>query len=75
MTTRADSTTDDLHRPVVVGFDGSPSSASALDAAAVEAVRLGVPGIVHAYVWPIFYASLTNVPFEPSEMGAVGVGP
>jgi nucleotide-binding universal stress UspA family protein len=68
MTSRADSTTHDLHRPVVVGFDGSPSSASALDAAAVEAVRLGVPlRIVHAYVWPIFYASLTNVPYEPSE--------
>jgi nucleotide-binding universal stress UspA family protein len=68
MTTQADWTKDDLHRPVVVGFDGSPSSASALDAAAVEAVRLGVPlRIVHAYVWPIFYASLTNVPYEPSE--------
>ena len=61
-------TTDDLSRPVVVGFDGSPSSASALDAAATEAVRLGVGlRIVHAYVWPIFYASLANVPYEPSE--------
>jgi nucleotide-binding universal stress UspA family protein len=59
---------NDLDRPVVVGIDGSSSAASALDTAAVEALALGVPlRIVHAYVWPIFYASLANVPYQSSE--------
>lgn len=60
--------TGDLDRPVVAGFDGSPSSAAALDAAAVEAVNLGAPlCIVHAYVWPILYATLANVPYNSCE--------
>ena len=60
--------TNDSGRPVVVGFDGSPSSSAALDAAAVEALTLGVPlQIVHAYVWPILYATLANVPHQPRE--------
>ena len=60
--------TNDSGRPVVVGFDGSPSSSAALDAAAVEALTVGVPlQIVHAYVWPILYATLANVPYQPRE--------
>jgi nucleotide-binding universal stress UspA family protein len=52
----------------VVGIDGSSSAASALDTAAAEALALGVPlRIVHAYVWPIFYASLANVPYRSSD--------
>ncbi|HLT10136.1 MAG TPA: universal stress protein [Micromonosporaceae bacterium] len=55
-------------RPVVAGFDGSPSSAAALEAAAAEAVSLGVPlRVVHAYAWPIVYATLANVPYQPGE--------
>jgi len=59
---------NDLDRPVVVGIDGSSSAASALDAAAAEAVALGVPlRIVHAYAWPIFYAALANLPYRPGD--------
>lgn len=58
----------DRDRPVVVGYDGSPSSCAALDEAAAEALSLGLPlHIVHAYPWPIFYATLANVPFRPGE--------
>lgn len=57
--------------PVVVGIDGSSSAAAALDTAAAEALALGVPmRVVHAYVWPIFYASLANVPYQPGDWEA-----
>jgi nucleotide-binding universal stress UspA family protein len=39
-----------------------------LDTAAAEALVHGAPlQIVHAYVWPIFYATLANVPYQPGE--------
>jgi len=58
----------DLVRPVVVGVDGSPSAASALGVGAAEALASGVPlRLVHAYVWPILYASLANVPWRSSD--------
>jgi nucleotide-binding universal stress UspA family protein len=61
----------DLDSPVVVGIDGSSSAAAALDTAAVEALALGVPTrVVHAYVWPIFYASLANVPYRSGDWEA-----
>jgi len=57
-----------LGAPVVVGVDGSSSAASAVDAAAAEALALGVPlRIVHAHVWPIFHAALANVPYRSSD--------
>ncbi len=60
--------TRDESRAVVVGFDGSSSAASAVEAAASEALALGMPlRIVHAYAWPILYASLANVPFQASD--------
>jgi nucleotide-binding universal stress UspA family protein len=57
-----------LDRPVVVGIDGSSSAVSTLDVGAAEALALSVPlRIVHAYVWPIFYASLANVPYRSTD--------
>lgn len=55
-------------RPVVVGYDGSTSSLAALEAGAAEAMALGAPlRLVHAYVWPILYSSLANVPYHAGE--------
>src|SRR5690242_11022772 len=60
-----------LTRPVVVGYDGSPAAVGALDVGAAEAMSLGVPlRIVHAYVWPILYSSLANVPYSPQDWAA-----
>jgi nucleotide-binding universal stress UspA family protein len=54
--------------PVVVGYDTSPAAARALDMAAEEAVAAGVPLVlVHVYGWPILYASLANIAFEPED--------
>lgn len=60
--------TDDRKQPVVVGLDGSASAAAAIEFAAAEAVALGVPlRLVHGYVWPVLYACLANVPYQPSD--------
>lgn len=57
-----------MTRPVVLGVDGSAPAAAAVDCAANEAAALGVGlRVVHAYVWPILYASLANVPFRAGE--------
>jgi nucleotide-binding universal stress UspA family protein len=54
--------------PVVVGFDTSPAAARAMDVAAGEAASAGVAlRVVHAYAWPILYASLANIPFAAEE--------
>jgi nucleotide-binding universal stress UspA family protein len=60
---------NDMHDgPVVVGFDASPASERAMRAAAVEASAAGVEVVVvHVYGWPIFYASLANIPFEEDQ--------
>jgi nucleotide-binding universal stress UspA family protein len=53
---------------VVVGFDASPAARRAMQVAAVEAAAAGVElVVVHAYSWPILYASLTNIPFAPEQ--------
>lgn len=55
-------------RPVVVGYDVSASAASALDVAATEALALSVPLlVVHAYPWPVLYATLANLPYRAEE--------
>jgi nucleotide-binding universal stress UspA family protein len=55
-------------RPVVVGYDGSTSSSAALEVGAAEALALGAAlHVVHAYVWPILYSSLANVPYRAGE--------
>ena len=60
---------EDMLRPVVLGIDGSSSAAAAVEVAAQEATALGVGlRIVHAYVWPLLYASLTNVPYRADYM-------
>jgi nucleotide-binding universal stress UspA family protein len=57
-----------MTRPVVLGVDGSSSAVAAVEVAAQEAAALGVGlRIVHAYVWPLFYASLANVPYRPED--------
>ncbi len=59
---------ENLGAPVVLGFDSSSSALAAADLAAQEALGLGVElRIVYAYVWPLFYASLAGIPFQPDE--------
>jgi nucleotide-binding universal stress UspA family protein len=59
---------EDMMRPVVLGVDGSSSATAAVNLAAGEAEELGVGlRIVHAYVWPLLYASLANVPYRAEE--------
>src|SRR5262249_32637869 len=54
--------------PIVVGYDGSASAVTALAFAAREAALLGAPlRIVHAYVWPVLYAPLANIPLRPDD--------
>jgi nucleotide-binding universal stress UspA family protein len=58
-------------RPVVVGYDRSPASLAAIATGSCEAKALGVPlRIVHAYVWPVLYASLANTPLRPDSWQA-----
>jgi nucleotide-binding universal stress UspA family protein len=57
--------------PVVAGFDVSPSAASALDVAATEAMARSVPLlVVHAYPWPVLYATLANLPYRADDWHA-----
>ena len=53
---------------VIVGYDGSPSSRVALALAAREASHRGATlRIVHAYVWPVLYATLANIPLRSED--------
>ncbi len=55
-------------RPVIAAFDPSPSAATALEIAAAEAAASGVGLLViHAYPWPVLYASLANVPYQADD--------
>jgi nucleotide-binding universal stress UspA family protein len=55
-------------RPVIAAFDTSPNAAAALEMAATEASASGVELLViHAYPWPVLYASLANVPYSAKE--------
>ena len=55
-------------RPVIAAFDPSPSAAAAMEMAAMEASASGVALLViHAYPWPVLYASLTNVPYRAGD--------
>jgi nucleotide-binding universal stress UspA family protein len=57
--------------PVVVGFDASAAAARALEVAAEHARAAGVElVVVHAYGWPILYATLANLPFIPEDWRA-----
>jgi nucleotide-binding universal stress UspA family protein len=59
----------DMHsRSVIVGYDTSPSAATAMEVAAQEAVALGAPlTVTHAYPWPILYATMANLPYNPGD--------
>jgi nucleotide-binding universal stress UspA family protein len=59
-----------LHRPVVVGVDGSASSNAALDLAAHEAnLRRRPLYLVHAFIWPYLHVPLGPSPYGPPEGG------
>jgi nucleotide-binding universal stress UspA family protein len=57
-------------RPVVVGVDGSPSSAGAVELAAREAALRGCPlRVIHAFIWPYLHVPLEPAPLAPPEGG------
>jgi nucleotide-binding universal stress UspA family protein len=59
-----------LHRPVVVGVDGSASSNTALDLATYEAnLRRRPLCLVHAFIWPYLHVPLGPSPYGPTEGG------
>ena len=59
-----------LHRPVVVGVDGSACSDAALDLAAREAMlRRRSLCLVHAFIWPELHVPLGPSPSGPPEGG------
>jgi nucleotide-binding universal stress UspA family protein len=59
-----------LHRPVVVGVDGSESSLTAVELGAREATLRRRPlCLVHAFIWPYMHVSLGPSPYGPPEGG------
>ncbi len=59
-----------LHRPIVVGLDGSASSNAALDLAIHEATQRRRPlSLVHAFIWPYLHVPLGPSPYGPPEGG------
>ncbi len=59
-----------LHRPVVVGVDGSASSLAAIDLAVREATLRRRPlCLVHAFIWPYLHVPLGPSPYGPPEGG------
>jgi nucleotide-binding universal stress UspA family protein len=59
----------DLHPgPVIAGYDTSKAAAAAIGVAAEEAAATGAPLLVaHGYPWPILYATMANLPYNPGD--------
>ena len=54
--------------PVIAGYDTSAAAAAALEVAADEAAATAAPLLVaYGYPWPILYATMANIPYDPGE--------